>query len=170
MHSIYDAAIIMVIIFQKFLGGEPKDINETKQDYIQKHLSNVWEHSHTFRINHFFLSHMWNLFRKKLYQKVFSFVTTFVKVEKIGVFLLALNHYQDDYQLSMNQFEGSERQGFFLFMKEHWASIKAEGLTTSFALTYLHNRWRSLSEEDKNRWKSAASMEDLTQMFAEFKL
>ena len=70
----------------------------------------------------------------------------------------------------MNQFEGSERQGFFLFMKQHWTSIKAEGLTTSFALTYLHNRWRSLSEEDKNRWKSAASMEDLTQMFAEFKL
>ena len=70
----------------------------------------------------------------------------------------------------MNIHNQYDTNGFFLFMKNHWSRLKAEGLTTSFALTYLHNLWKSLPEDQKNQWRSDAMVADLTQIFTDLNL
>ena len=70
----------------------------------------------------------------------------------------------------MNIHTEFDRNAYFLFMKNHWSRLKAEGLTTSFALTYLHNMWKCLSEDEKNKWRSDAMVADMTQILSDLNL
>jgi hypothetical protein len=70
----------------------------------------------------------------------------------------------------MDQLNDADKRGYILFMRNHWLPLKAQGLTTSFALTHIYHLWKALSDPERDYWRSIATVIDITDMMKEITL